>query len=224
MIPWDYNLGYGTFGGSGGSSTVNTPIDMPVTGGSSDRPMLNWIFENDEYTQMYHQYFEEFINTVDIQALIEQAYQLIKPYVEKDPTAFYGYEEFEKGVETMKQFCALRSESITMQLETGETTSNMGYVDGSGITLSDMGSMGGRGGFGGGMPNMPDRDSMKMPEGFDPSQMPGGFGGGEMPEGFDPSQMPDKNVATSGGNGGLLILVSGVVLGIGLLIVKKYKY
>ena len=282
MIPWDYNLGYGTFSGSGGNSTVNTPIDMPVTGGSSDRPMLNWIFENDEYTQMYHQYFEEFINTVDIQALIEQAYQLIKPYVEKDPTAFYSYEEFEKGVETMKQFCALRSESITMQLETGETTSNMGYVDGSGITLSDMGSMGGRGGFGGGMPNRPDRDSTEMPEGFDPSQMPGGFGGGEMPEGFDPSQMPggfvggempegfdpsqmpggfggdetteaskrsdstsgnrssrenmqkpegmgdfsmpDKNVATSGGNGGMLILVSGLVLAVGLLIAKKYKY
>ena len=44
MLPWDYNLGFGTFGGGNATSTVNTPIDSPVSGGSSDRPMLNWIF------------------------------------------------------------------------------------------------------------------------------------------------------------------------------------
>lgn len=57
MIPWDYNLAFGTFGGGDGTDTVNTPIDSPVSGGSSDRPMLNWIFETEEYTEWYHQYF-----------------------------------------------------------------------------------------------------------------------------------------------------------------------
>lgn len=43
-------------------------------------------------------------------------------------TAFYTYEEFEMGVETLWQFCSLHSESISMQLENGETTENMGYA------------------------------------------------------------------------------------------------
>lgn len=159
MIPWDYNLAFGTFQGGNGQSTVNTPIDAPVSGGAGeDRPMWNWILSDESYTEMYHQYFAEFLNTVDMQAIIDNAYNLIKSYVEKDPTAFYTYEEFETGVETMRQFCALRSESISMQLANGETTTNMSYVDASALTLSDMGSMGGKGGFGG-MPDMGDRGS-----------------------------------------------------------------
>ena len=159
MLPWDYNLAFGTFQGGNGQSTVNTPIDAPVSGGAGeDRPMWNWILSDESYTEMYHQYFAEFLNTVDMQAIIDNAYNLIKSYVEKDPTAFYTYEEFETGVETMRQFCALRSESVSMQLANGETTSNMSYVDASALTLSDMGSMGGKGGFGG-MPDMGDRGS-----------------------------------------------------------------
>lgn len=179
MIPWDYNLAFGTFQGGNAQSTINTPIDSPVSGGSADdRPMWNWIVANEEYTELYHQYFAEFLNTVDIDGIIDNAYDLIKSYVEKDPTAFYSYEEFETGVETLRQFCSMRSESISMQLANGETTSDMDYVDGSGITLSDMGSMGRGGGFGG-----------KMPEGFDPSKIPDDSGA-EIPKDFDPSQMP----------------------------------
>ena len=255
MIPWDYNLAFGTFQGGNAQSTVNTPIDAPVSGGDGeDRPMWNWILSDESYTEMYHQYFAEFLNTVDVQAIIDNAYNLIKSYVEKDPTKFFTYEEFETGVETMRQFCALRSESISMQLANGETTTNMSYVDASGLTASNMGSMGG--GFGGG--DMPGRDSNKgnignrgssdnttstkpntdtntsddmniqetsasatdgttqnggmptMPEGFDPSQIQGGFSGqmpnmGEIPEGFDPSQMPEgfNPSEIQGGFGGM---------------------
>ncbi len=156
MIPWDYNLGFGTFDAGSASNTVNTPIDAPISGDSSDRPMLNWIFENETYTQLYHQYFCEFLETVDIGSIIDDAYHLIKPYVEKDPTAFYSSEEFELGVETLRRFCEKRSESISMQLENEETSRNMNYVDASDITLSDMGSMnGGRGSMGGFSGNMP---------------------------------------------------------------------
>ncbi len=148
MIPWDYNLAFGTFQGGNAQSTVNTPIDAPVSGSSSeDRPMWNWILSDETYIELYHQNFTDFMNTVDIGGIIDNAYNLIKSYVEKDPTAFYTYEEFENGVETMRQFCTLRSESISMQLTNGETTSNMNYVDASGLTLSDMGSMSMGGGF-----------------------------------------------------------------------------
>lgn len=211
MIPWDYNLGFGTFGGGDATGTVNTPIDSPVSGGSSDRPMLDWIYENEKYTELYHQYFSEFLDTVDITGMIEDAYQLIRSYVEKDPTAFYSYEEFETGVETLRRFCNLRSESISMQLESGETVNPMDYADASDIILSDMGSMGGGnmpmpGGdmptpsgdmpvLGGDMPatggNMPDApDSAALPEGFDPSALPDNF-----PPGF-PGQSPDGHTGT----------------------------
>lgn len=190
MLPWDYNLGFGTFGGGNATSTVNTPIDSPVSGGSSDRPMLNWIFENEEYTEQYHQYFGEFLGEVDIQGIINQAYELIRPYVEKDPTAFFTYEEFEQGMDTLRRFCELRSESISVQLENGETTENGNYVDASDITLSDMGSMAG-GGFDGGMPEsmpgqMPEGMSDQMSEDM-PSQMSEGMSE-NMP--FDMSDMP----------------------------------
>ncbi|MBQ3200009.1 MAG: hypothetical protein IJB67_06545, partial [Firmicutes bacterium] len=194
----------------------------------------------------YHQYFAEFLNTVDVQAIIDNAYNLIKPYVEKDPTAFFTYEEFETGVETMRQFCALRSDSISMQLTNGETTSNMSYVDASALTLSDMGSMGGKGGFGG------------MPEGFEPPQMPDSFDGMfpgtdsdittatpsdnqgntnstknnnrpssdniQMPvESFNPGMNSTGNTASSNTNL-IWLAVSVLILGVGLLIAKLYKY
>jgi len=150
MIPWDYNLAFGTFQGNNAQSSVNTPIDAPVSGGyGEDRPMWNWILSDETYIQLYHQYFAEFLNTVDITGIIENAYNLIKSYVEKDPTAFYTYDEFESGVETMMKFCIMRSDSVTKQLLNGETTSNMSYVDASSLTLSDMGSMGRDVGFGG---------------------------------------------------------------------------
>lgn len=229
MIPWDYNLAFGTFQGGNEQSTVNTPIDAPVSGGAGeDRPMWNWILSDESYTEMYHQYFTEFLNTVEVQSIIDNAYNLIKSYVEKDPTAFYTYEEFETGVETMRQFCELRSESISMQLANGETTTNMSYVDASGLTASDMGSMGG--GFGGMFPgqssgeagttssdnsentdsannsNRPSRDNMQMPGGNWGSGM-NGMGN------------------TAGGSTNLIWLaVSVLVLGVGLLIAKLYKH
>ena len=220
MLPWDYNLAYGTFQGGNGQSTVNTPIDAPVSGGAGeDRPMWNWILSDESYTELYHQYFAEFLQTVDILDIIDNAYNLIKPYVEKDPTAFYTVEAFETGVETMRQFCSLRSESISMQLANGETTSNMNYVDASGLTLSDMGSMrmggdgipgmgGNKGGFGGRVPfsgttgtenlTRPDTDetisSALNVQGTSASttkEIPQNGGMTEMPDRVDPSQKQD---------------------------------
>lgn len=169
MIPWDYNLAFGTFQGGNAQSTVNTAIDSPVEGGSgSDRPMWNWIVSDAEYTELYHEYFAEFLSSVDIQSIIEGAYELICDYVEKDPTAFYTYEEFEQGVETLRRFCEMRSESISMQLENGETTTTRNYVDASAINLSDMGSMGGMNDFGGGRDDWMDdggqENAFRMPQ------------------------------------------------------------
>lgn len=224
MIPWDYNLGFGTFGSANAASIVNTPIDTPVSGGSSDRPMLNWMFENDEYTALYHQYFTEFLNRVDIQSIIGNAYDLIQSYVEKDPTAFFTYEEFELGVETLRRFCELRSESISMQLANGETVDNMSYVDASAITLSDMGSMGGgMGGFRGDMPGMPS----DFPDDY-PGEFPGRFSGNQtettQPGGDFSFDTAGTGSVPSALTGRIWIAASAAVLAIGLAVAKKYKH
>lgn len=149
MIPWDYNLAFGTFQSSDATAEVNTPIDTPVSGGSmDDRPMLSWIFADDTYTQLYHQYFSEFLDSVDFDTLIETTKELIAPYVEKDPTKFYTNEEFEQGVEALKTFCELRTESIEGQLDgtipsttDGQSEDDSNLIDASSLTLSDMGTM-----------------------------------------------------------------------------------
>ena len=132
MIPWDYNLAFGTFMGGNASSAVNEAIDEVL----EDRPMQAWIFSDETYTQQYYALYAEMLQTVDIQGIIEQAYELIAPYVEKDPTAFCTYEEFEAGVSALKQFCTLRSESVQLQLSGSEDT-----VDTGTLNLSDMGTM-----------------------------------------------------------------------------------
>lgn len=163
MIPWDYNLAFGGFqGGGDATSMVNYPIDTPVSGGTVDsRPMLAWIFASEEYTALYHQYFDEFLTTYFesgcFQQLMAETEALIAPYVERDPTKFCTYEEFETGVDTLEQFCLLRAESIRGQLEgtipatsDGQTEDSSSLVDASGIIISDMGTMnnGGMGGMG----------------------------------------------------------------------------
>lgn len=155
MIPWDYNLAFGGFGQQEtAKDMVNHPIDTPVSGGNvEDRPMLAWIFADEEYTESYHQYFAEFIDVYFysgyFEEIIIQVQELIAPYVEKDPTKFCSYEEFEKGVAALKDFCMLRAESVRGQLagEIPATSQEQAkdqnsLVDASGISLSDMGSMG----------------------------------------------------------------------------------
>lgn len=136
MIPWDYNLAFGTFQGNNANSAVNDDIDAPLSVTGNDRPMIDWIFGSQEYTDLYHQYFREFLDTVDASAIIQNAKELIAPYVAKDPTKFCTYEEFETGVQTLEAFCDLRSQSVSAQLA-GKTAT----VDASSITLSHMGTM-----------------------------------------------------------------------------------
>ena len=88
MIPWDYNLAYGSFSGGNASSSVNSPIDTPVSGDMSDRPMVSWIFDDEDYTEQYHQLFSEFLSSVDLEKMISDTAALIDEYVEKDPTKF----------------------------------------------------------------------------------------------------------------------------------------
>ena len=166
MIPWDYNLAFGGFSGggmgSGLTSEVNSPIDSPVSSGDiSERPMIAWIFSSEEYTELYHQIYAEFIekwfDSGYFEQLFDQTVSLISPYVEKDPTAFCSYDEFTEGVETLRQFCLLRAESVSGQLdgtipstEDGQNQDSSSLIDASSLDANAMGGQsmgGGRGGM-----------------------------------------------------------------------------
>lgn len=168
MIPWDYNLAFGGFQSmSDATSLVNYPIDTPVSGGTVDsRPMLAWIFANEEYTELYHQYFAEFLasyfDSGYFETMMNTVSEMIAPYVEQDPTKFCTYDEFEAGISTLKEFCLLRAESISGQLDgsipstsEGQNQENTSLVDASDLSISAMGSMGNTmgGGQGGGRMN-----------------------------------------------------------------------
>ena len=185
MIPWDYNLAFGTFMGSDSSQAVNAPIDTPIIQGQggmgrpmdsdsdttanntdsaggnddpnnaadpNDRPMLGWIFSSEEYTQMYHEYFNEFVDEIldsgYATSLIEKTAKLIAPYVERDATTFYSYEDFEKGYPALEEFIKLRTESVKGQLSgaipstyEGQQEDSAALTDASSLDINLLGTM-----------------------------------------------------------------------------------
>lgn len=262
MLPWDYNLAFGSMGMSdsgneGCTSDVNSPIDSPVTSGTLEsRPMVAWIFESEEYTELYHQYYVEFIETYFdssyFKQMIDETIALISPYVEKDATAFCTYDEFLLGSNTLREWCLLRAESISGQLDgtipstqSGQSADSSALIDASQISTADMGEFnnGDGGGFGGG--NIPDRGE-RSTDGTSSSNEQGNTSSNNTDSSdsgnsnvtqkrpddetfsgdFDRSKMPG---GTSLSSGGALIeiwlLLGGcvLVLFVGLLIAKKYK-
>jgi len=141
MIPWDYNLAFGTFQGNNAVTVVNSDIDNPVSNGDNDdRPMVGWIFSDEAYTDQYHTLFNEFItewfSDGKLETMIEETAAMIAPYVESDPTKFCTTEEFTESISTLRQFVSLRAEAVTRQLS-GDTT----QVETGDLNLSAMGTM-----------------------------------------------------------------------------------
>ena len=173
VYPWDYNLAFGGFqGGTDATSAVNWAIDSPLSGTTEEnRPLWNAVVSNEEYLEKYHQVYSEllrnFFENGKCTEEIERVYNMIRPYVEKDPTAFYTLDRFDTAVSTLKAFCEKRAESISKQLNgtlgsTGDTQKSEDKVDASDLKLTDMGSQGGeKGGKGApnGMPNNSEQQS-----------------------------------------------------------------
>ena len=144
MIPWDYNLAFGSFTYESAVSSIlnpeefnpvpdtgnamspeismiNYPIDTPVYSVAlSDRPLLNALLSNPEYLEEYHKIYDELLKKYfengAYQKLYTQIHAMLQPYVEKNLT-FYRPEQFENGAEAMRNYLNYRSESIRRQLE-----------------------------------------------------------------------------------------------------------
>ena len=179
MLPWDYNLAFGAFSmggassGSGATGLINTGIDTPLSASDdSSRPMWSWITSDEQYLEQYHKVYDELLSyfeSGDFDTEIDRVYEMILPYVEKDPSSFYTADEYQKAYKTLKEFCHLRAESIRKQLDGSLSTKTSeqkadDQVDASAITISNMGTFNqGDNGNGDGQgqmspPNMPGGD------------------------------------------------------------------
>lgn len=202
ILPWDYNYAWGAFQGGTASSTVNFPIDTPVSGVEmSERPLISVLFENEEYLERYHSYLNELLKKYftdgKFDNKIDELDNLIGRYVQADQTAFYTYDEYKTALEAFKNLANLRAESVSLQLD-GTVPSTTGeqknasdkLVDASSVTMSELGTsgMGGDRGFGDFGGNRPDLGTGNTEEGRDF----GGFGkfDGENPTPFDENNAP----------------------------------
>jgi len=97
ILPWDFNLAFGGFGGG------NISIDNPTNGNLEDRPLLNILLSNEEYKEKYYEYLEQvaaIFTDGTLKSMIEEVSNLIEPYVIKDPTKFCTIEQFYEATDT----------------------------------------------------------------------------------------------------------------------------
>lgn len=156
VLPWDYNLSWGGFQSGNASDVIN--FDTPVSGVEmSSRPLIEKLFENEEYLSSYHEYLQELVDEYfadgRFEAKINEISALIDEYVKNDATAFCTYEQYKTAVSSFTLLGRLRGESVQRQLDGTIASTASGQEEDPGtlisagdLKLSDMGSMmGGRG-------------------------------------------------------------------------------
>lgn len=98
VIPWDYNMSIGGFGG--GNNQITIPIDEPVLGVNMESlPLINNLLAVEEYKEKYHGYIQELLDYLEnFEERVTQLASIIRPYVEADPTKFCTMEQFEASI------------------------------------------------------------------------------------------------------------------------------
>lgn len=156
MIPWDYNLSFGTYQISSASDAVNYAIDTVFYNvDAEERPIISKLLENEEYQEKYHEYLQELCDYVTSGAFEEKIDSIstaIDSYVQNDTTSFDGYDAYVSGVEALKIFVTLRAESVEGQLDgtipstTDGQKNSDALVDCGDLNLNALGGMGNGGG------------------------------------------------------------------------------
>ncbi|AOZ93809.1 CotH kinase family protein [Paenibacillus crassostreae] len=140
ILPWDYNMAFGGMGSMGSSSLL---IDEPTQGNLVDRPLVAKLLAVDEYKEMYHdilqQATEGYLLSSTFSERVEELSTMISTYVEKDPTAFNTFDEYQNSVTELVTINDTQVSSIDQQL--AGTIASSGDGSGSG---GGMGMGGGR--------------------------------------------------------------------------------
>jgi spore coat protein CotH len=114
VLPWDYNMSFAGFGMGGGDATT-IPIDEPVMGVNIDSlPLIKNLLEVPEYKEKYHQYVSDFVNYLEnFETRVTELANIIRPYVEADPTKFYTMEQFEASIKYNENSTSASNPQIT---------------------------------------------------------------------------------------------------------------
>ena len=152
MLPWDYNLSFGSYQSQNANSAVNYAIDTVFNGVSAeDRPIISKLLEKEEYREKYHAYLKEiakkYVQSGIFAEKVDKLSSMIDSYVKNDTTSFDGYDAFKEGVETLKKFTSLRAESVLGQLDgtipstSDEQKNSDKLTDASSVDMSKLGTM-----------------------------------------------------------------------------------
>ncbi|WP_240758359.1 CotH kinase family protein [Lysinibacillus sp. SGAir0095] len=103
---------------------INFSIYEPVSGASlTDRPLLNVLLSDETLLEQYETYLEQIAKDIlteeNVTSITTKLGELLKPYIEEDPSKFSTTEEFLEGVSgdnSLPEFAKQRSESILAQL------------------------------------------------------------------------------------------------------------
>jgi len=96
VIPWDYNMSFGGFGGAG-QSTVD--IDNPISGIAESSPLIENLLAVDEYKKLYYNILEDYMDYFsDFENDVTELADMIRESVENDPTKFTSMALFESNV------------------------------------------------------------------------------------------------------------------------------
>lgn len=159
ILPWDYSLAFATYSlgmpdpVNDSTLYVNYPINTPASGEiMRQRPLYHHLMQDDAIYARYHELFDQLISgyfeSGRFEQFVSETQRMIAPYVEQDPTAFCSGEDFHLAVQTIRDFCMLRAESVRGQLE-GEIPSTIAaqsadssrFVDAASVWLPDMGEL-----------------------------------------------------------------------------------
>lgn len=140
VLPWDYNMAFGGFGGSG------VMIDEPTQGTLSERPLVAKLLAVDEYKERYHAMLtsamEGYLASDTFKARVAELQAMISEYVKQDPTAFYTYEQYEAAIPELISFNDTQMTSIGKQLDGTKASSGDGSGSGGGMGGGGMGGSG----------------------------------------------------------------------------------
>jgi hypothetical protein len=101
IIPWDYNMSFGTFNmGCDRENVLEFMIDEPTIIKVKDRPLIKKLLLDPGYREIYHGYLNDIITgpfaPETMNQIIDETADLIREHVYADPTKFYTAEDFEQ--------------------------------------------------------------------------------------------------------------------------------
>ena len=154
IFPWDYNAAFASTWArinpeqSDATMLANYGIDTPLLGAEPEqRPMWKLVTDNDSLKEKYHRAMDEFLaayfESGEFERETESLIEMLRPYVEKDPTAFYSADRFTSASRALRAFCLLRAESVRRQLDGDLSTETQDQLPGDKvdvpvITIDDL--------------------------------------------------------------------------------------